>query len=307
MNPPFRIGSRRSELALRQTRMVEQALRASGIATEIVTFSTVGDERLDVPMTAIGSKGLFTAELERALLDGEVDCCVHSLKDLPTENPPGLDVVAILEREDPRDALVVRAGVDATSLETLPHGTRIGSSSLRRAAQLRRARPDLQVVDLRGNVGTRLRKLDDGQMDACLLAAAGLKRLDLAARITALLEPPAWLSAAGQGAIAVQARAGDAHTREVLATIHHAPTADAVNAERAFLAGLDGGCQVPIGALCVPAGGAMHLHGLIASLDGTTVLRGDCEVRGDPVAAGRALAGELRGQGAEDILAAVRS
>ncbi len=306
MSAPFRIGSRKSELALRQSRMVEAALRAAGHATEIVTFSTVGDERLDVPMTAIGGKGLFTAELERALLAGDVDCCVHSLKDLPTDDPPGLAVVAILEREDPRDALVVRAGVGATSLADLPPGARIGSSSLRRAAQLRRLRPDLQVVDLRGNVGTRLRKLDEGQMDACILAAAGLVRLDLAHRITARLEPPEWLSAAGQGAIAVQARADDAHARAALAVVHHEPTARAVHAERAFLAGLDGGCQVPIGALCVPHGAALRLHGLIASLDGTTLLRGESVVTDDAIGAGQALAAQLRQQGAEQILATVR-
>ena len=199
-----------SELALRQARQVESQLAARGIDSVLVEYTTLGDRILDRPLAQIGEKGLFTAELEADLRAGRIDCAVHSLKDLPTTDPEGIVLVAILEREDPRDALVVRAGVDAVSLETLPEGARVGTSSLRRQAQLRALRPDLEVCELRGNVGTRLRKLDEGQMDAALLAAAGLRRLGLVERIVALLDAPDWLAAPGQGAIAVQTRADDA-------------------------------------------------------------------------------------------------
>lgn len=194
---------------MRQARQVEALLRTHGIGSALVEYTTLGDRLLDRPLAEIGEKGVFTAELEADLLNGRIDCAVHSLKDLPTADPAGVVVVAILEREDPRDALVLRAGVAATSLDTLPRGSRVGTSSLRRRAQLRALRPDLELCDLRGNVGTRLRKLDEGQMDAAILAAAGLRRLGLAERIVSLLNAPDWLSAPGQGAIAVQARADD--------------------------------------------------------------------------------------------------
>ncbi|HEU4632206.1 MAG TPA: hydroxymethylbilane synthase [Gemmatimonadaceae bacterium] len=305
----MRIATRASELALRQARAVQAALAARGVAGELVTYTTVGDRRLDEPLRAIGAKGLFTQELEADLLAGRVDCCVHSLKDLPTDAPPGLEVVALLPREDPRDALVVRDGLPARTLAELPAGARVGTSSLRRRAQLLALRPDLDVRELRGNVPTRLRKLDEGQVDAALLAAAGLRRLDLGQRIAAYLDAPDWLPAPGQGAIAVQARAADEALRPLLAALDDAATASAVAAERAFLAGLDGGCQVPIGALAVPAAGSVTgqetlvLHGLVASVDGRHAVRGSVPVDARAAAtAGAQLARELRERGAEAIL-----
>ena len=302
--PParVRIGTRSSELALRQAREVAAALERLGVAAELVTYTTVGDRRLDEPLHAIGAKGLFTEELEADLLAGRTDCCVHSLKDLPTASPAGLAVVAQLRREDPRDALVLRPGVAAASLGELPAGARVGTSSLRRRAQLLAARPDVEVLELRGNVPTRLRKVDEGQVDAAVLAAAGLHRLGLAARVAAYLEPPGWLPAAGQGAIAVQARAGDAPLVALLSRLDDAATTAATTAERSFLAGLEGGCQVPIGALVAPDDGVPTLHGFVGALDGRRMLRGAEPVGDAPAAAGRRLAESLRAAGADGIL-----
>ena len=303
-----RIATRASELALRQARTVEHALAQRGAATELVTFRTAGDKRLDEPLRTIGGKGLFTAELERALAAGRVDCCVHSLKDLPTESPAGLALGAVLEREDPRDVLVVHDAIPARSLADLPRGSRVGTSSLRRRAQLYAARPDLDVVELRGNVPTRLRKVDEGQVQAAVLAAAGLHRLDVRQRIDAWLDPPGWLPAAGQGAIAVQVRAGDSRMRELLWPLHHAPTAVATRAERALLAALGGGCQVPVGALATDAGGRLVLHALVADVRGRQVVRGSCEVDSErPELAAEWLAADLRARGAEAILAELRA
>jgi hydroxymethylbilane synthase len=303
----LKIATRASELALRQARMVQEALEHRGITAELVTFKTTGDRKLDEPLSAIGGKGLFTAELERALAAGKVDCCVHSLKDLPTESPDGLVVAALLPREDPRDVLVVNDSIAGERLEELPRGTRVGTSSLRRRAQLHALRSDLEVVELRGNVPTRLRKVDDGQVHAAILAAAGLLRLDARQRITSWLEAPAWLPAAGQGAIAVQARADDERVLSVLATLDHEETRVSTSAERAFLAALEGGCQVPIGALAIREANAWMLHGLISDVGGTQVLRGSRLVdASDPTAAGRALAADLRARGADAILAALR-
>ncbi|HEY0972724.1 MAG TPA: hydroxymethylbilane synthase [Gemmatimonadales bacterium] len=301
-----RIATRSSELALFQARQVAAALDARGVASELVTYTTLGDRRLDQPLSQIGAKGLFTQELEADLAAGRVDCCVHSLKDLPTADPDGLAVVALLPREDPRDALVLRPGVSATSLADLPSGARVGTSSLRRRAQLLALRPDLEIAELRGNVPTRLRKVDEGQVDAAILAAAGLHRLGLASLVAAYLDAPAWLPAAGQGAIAVQARAADDALGPVLAALGDAVTTRAVAAERAFLASLEGGCQVPIGALAAEQGGALVLHGFVASLDGSRLVRGETRVDDDSVAAGRRLAAELRGQGADEVLRVAR-
>ena len=303
-----RIGTRSSELALRQARLVASQLAAYGVACEMVTYTTIGDRILDMPLSAIGEKGLFTAELEADLIAGHTDCVVHSLKDLPTADPAGLMLVALLEREDPRDAMVTAPGISARTVHDLPHGARIGTSSLRRRAQLRALRPDLDVQELRGNVGTRLRKIDEGQVDAALLAAAGLIRLGLADRIVALLDPPDWLSAPGQGAIAVQARSDDAAMRAVLAGLDHPATRTAVTAERALLAALEGGCQVPIGAAMLTTAGGFQLHGIIASLDGTQVVRGSIAVDpNDPVGAGQSLAAQLYADGGMHILAALRA
>jgi len=310
-----RIGTRASQLALRQARQVQEALAARGVAAELVTYTTTGDRRLDVALTAIGGKGLFTKELEDDLLAGRVDSCVHSLKDLPTDGPPGLAVVARLEREDPRDALVLgraatRALGAAGGLRSLPSGARVGTSSLRRRAQLLALRRDVEVVELRGNVPTRLRKVDEGQVDAAILAAAGLHRLGAGERVSAYLDPPEWLPAAGQGAIAVQVRRDDAHAVALFGALDHAPTTLATRAERAFLAALQGGCQVPIGALAVARGGRHTLYGMLGDVEGARVVRGECSLDpndpDDPERAGVALAEELRARGGAEILAGLR-
>lgn len=305
-----RIGTRASELALRQAAIVESALVAQGVAVEIVRIRTTGDKKKQEPLSEIGAKGLFTKELESALRRKKVDCCVHSLKDLPTEQPDGLELAAILEREDPRDVLVINPVTDASNLADLPSGSRVGTSSLRRRAQLLAARPDLDVVDMRGNVPTRLRKMDEGKFHAAVLAAAGLIRLDARQRIGAFLEPPEWLPAAGQGAIAVQIRASDERMRSLTAPLEHAPTRTAVSAERAFLAALEGGCQVPIGALVLPSengAGEYVLHGFISDVAGRHIVRGTRAVDGaDPELTGQELAAEIRARGGSSILAELR-
>ena len=308
----LRIGTRASELALRQARAVQGALEERGIDGELVTYTTVGDRRLDVALTAIGGKGLFTRELEEALRAGRVDCCVHSLKDLPTAAPDGLEVVAQLEREDPRDALVAGPSLGSTgpvTLAALPAGAHVGTSSLRRRSQLLAARPDLEVRELRGNVPTRLRKVDAGEVDAAILAAAGLHRLGLGARVVEYLGAPHWLPAAGQGAIAIQVRSDDAELRALFAALDHPATTLATRAERAFLAALEGGCQVPIGALALrSASGEGMLYGLIGSVDGRHLVRGELPLDpGDPERTGRALADGLRARGGDALLGELRS
>lgn len=302
MTSPLRIATRASELALRQARLVQAALSARGRDSELVTFRTTGDRKLDEPLSAIGGKGLFTHELEVALRKGKVDCCVHSLKDLPTDSPDGLEIAAVLEREDPRDALVINKVAEANRLEELPAGSRVGTSSLRRRAQLLAIRPDLEVVDLRGNVPTRLKKVDSGQVHAAILAAAGLIRLDARSHISEFFESPAWLPAPGQGAIAIQARTDAEGVIELLRSLNHAPTYRAVAAERAFLSALEGGCQVPIAALMTDSSGSDVLHGLVSDLRGATIIRGETAVGADPVAAGRELAEHLRARGANSLL-----
>lgn len=305
----IKIATRASELALRQARIVEAALEAQGLACELVTFKTTGDKKLDEPLSAIGAKGLFTHELEVALKKKKVDCCVHSLKDLPTEMPDGLDLGAVLERADPRDVLVVNSVTQADSLMALPAGSRVGTSSLRRRAQLMALRPDLEVVELRGNVPTRLKKVDQGQVHAAILAAAGLIRLNAQQHIKQFLEPPAWLPAAGQGAIAVQIRSDDDEMRELLKPLHHVPTDIAVRAERAFLSALEGGCQVPIGALAIYDGPrSATLHGFVSDLAGKDPVRGSGPIDFDsPEESGRALAADLRTRGATSLLMELRN
>lgn len=294
---------------MRQARILESALEALGLICEIVTFKTTGDKELDKPFSEIGAKGLFTHELEVALLKHKVDCCVHSLKDLPTELPDGLAIAAVLEREDPRDVLVVNAVTQADDLAAIPAGSRVGTSSLRRRAQLAALRPDVELVELRGNVPTRLRKVDTGQVHAAILAAAGLIRLGARQRITQFLEPPAWLPAAGQGAIAVEIRSDDDDTRSIVARLDHGDTSIATRAERAFLAALGGGCQVPIGALATSdAGGAMTLYGFVSDVSGRDTVRGSIAVDLEtPDSSGRALAADLRTRGASSLLMELRN
>jgi hydroxymethylbilane synthase len=298
----LRIGTRTSELALRQARLVQAALQTHGLASELVTYKTVGDKRLDEPLSSIGAKGLFTKELETGLIKNKIDLAVHSLKDLPTESPEGLVVAAVLVREDPRDALVVNRDTAALALEELPRGSRVGTSSLRRRAQLLNLRPDLEVVELRGNVPTRLKKIDEGRVHAAILAAAGLHRLDAHQHIACYLDTPAWLPAAGQGAIAVQVRGDDAEMLEIASRMNHQPTMLAVRAERSFLAALEGGCQVPIGALS----DGETLHGFIADTQGQRVVRGSHAIDDDPELSGIRLANQLRGEGASEILEGLR-
>jgi hydroxymethylbilane synthase len=303
---------------MKQARLVQEALQQRGVTGELVTFTTTGDKHLDEPLSAIGAKGLFTHELELALSRGKIDCAVHSLKDLPTDIESELDIVAVLTREDPRDVLLLSSTARAVGLADLPRGSRVGTSSLRRRAQLLAQHPDLEVVELRGNVPTRLRKVDEGQVHAAILAAAGLLRLAAMQHITAYLDAPRWLPAAGQGAIAVQVRRDDAAAHERFGTLNDEPTMRAVRAERAFLAALEGGCQVPIGALVIDADGALGvhhgdpaapatLHGFIADASGRRVIRGSRPLSDDPIACGRALAADLRARGADEILTTLRN
>jgi hydroxymethylbilane synthase len=302
-----RIGTRASELALKQARLVENALLARGIRSELVTFKTTGDKKLDQPLTEIGAKGLFTHELEVALKKKKIDCAVHSLKDLPTEPAEGLEIIAQLEREDPRDVLVVNRQTGAENLNDLPAGSRVGTSSLRRRALLLARRPDLEAVELRGNVPTRLKKVETGAVHAAILAAAGLIRLEVEQRITMFLELPDWLPAAGQGAIAIQVRSDDSRMRDLLVPLNHEMTSITTRAERAFLAALEGGCQVPIGALVMDAGDGPTLYGMLADLTGRHIVRGHRELDVErPEATGEALAAEIRSRGGASLLVELR-
>jgi hydroxymethylbilane synthase len=303
----IRIGTRASELAQRQARLVENALVSRGIRAELVTFKTTGDKKLNQPLSEIGAKGLFTHELEVALVKGKIDCAVHSLKDLPTDSPDGLQVIAQLEREDPRDVLVVSRITGAEGLDDLPAGSRVGTSSLRRRAQLRARRPDLEVVELRGNVPTRLGKVETGKVHAAILAAAGLIRLDAQQRITMFFDPTEWIPAPGQGAIAIQARSDDARMRALLEPLDHEPTSTATRAERAFLAALEGGCQVPIGAIVDRSTGRPTLYGMLADSTGTHIVRGSRPLdERSPESTGESLAAEIRSRGGSSLLVELR-
>jgi hydroxymethylbilane synthase len=275
-----------------------------GLQIEIEIITTTGDKILDVPLAKIGDKGLFTKELDRALLDRRVDLAVHSLKDIPTRIEAGLFLAVVSQREDPSDALIVAPG-RPRNLRDLPASARVGTSSLRRRAQLTALRTDIQVHDLRGNVDTRLAQVAAGKYDAIILAFAGIKRLGFAERASEVLRAPDWLPAVGQGALGIVCREDDAATRSVLAVLDDPATHRATAAERAFLRELEGGCQVPIAALATSDGKDVHLHGLVASLDGGTVLRG-YQQGNDPVTVGKALAQMLLDQGAGEVLSAVR-
>ncbi len=298
------IGSRGSALALWQSNWVksklEEAVPGRRVAIEII--KTTGDKILDAPLSKIGGKGLFTKEIEDALLEGRVDLAVHSLKDLPTVLPDGLRLGAVSAREDVRDALVAREGV--TGFADLPVGARVGTSSLRRQAQLLARRPDLVLDDLRGNVDTRLRKVkEEGRYDAIILAAAGLSRLGYGNEITERISPEVMLPAVGQGALGIEIREDDETTWNAVQVIADEATWRACDAERAFLRGLGGGCQVPIAAAAIVTDGNLHLRGLVARVDGTHLVRG--EVAGAPGAAddlGGGLAERLLGEGAKELL-----
>lgn len=299
------VGTRGSALALRQTALVVDALRAlhPQFEIEIRTIKTKGDKLLDAPPAGIGDKGFFVKELETALLHEEIRLAVHSTKDLPTELPDGLCIAAVPERADPCDALVSRG----PHLADLPDGARIGTSSLRRRAQLLHRRADLRVSDLRGNLDTRLRKLDDGQFDGIVVACAGLQRMGWTDRITEKLPPEICLPAAGQGALAVQAREGDAEVVEMLGALDHAESRAAVLAERSLLRALGGGCRVPIGALARVLGDELKLAGVVASPDGRRLARGEMSgSTDDPDALGEELARALLAAGASDMLSEAR-
>jgi hydroxymethylbilane synthase len=298
----LRIGTRGSLLALQQSQWVRDELTRNWpeLTVELQVIKTTGDKILDVPLAKVGGKGLFVKEIEDALQAGEVDLAVHSMKDMPARLPDGLIIAAIPQREDPRDVLVAHGG---SSLEQLPRQARIGTSSLRRAAQAKAIRPDLRIENLRGNLDTRLRKAEEGQYDAVILAAAGLHRMGWQKRITHYLPPERFLPAVGQGALGIEARADDAEVLAFLKRLHNPATAVTVTAERSFLAELEGGCQVPIGGHACILGQMVELDGLIASIDGTTLLR---RTGNAPLAAaaqlGRRIAQELLVAGGQAIL-----
>ena len=303
---PVRIGTRGSELALWQARHVAERIRSQPGAPEVelVHIETEGDRIQDVALSRLPGKAFFTKELEQAMIDGRVDLAVHSLKDVETSVPRGLELTAILEREDPRDVLIAAPGLD---LASLPAGARIGTSSLRRRAFLLRWRSDLAVLDLRGNVPTRIRKLDEGSYDAIILAAAGVKRLGTEERITDFLPYDVLLPAVSQGAIAVQLREGDEETARWIRPLDHTATRAATTAERALLREVEGGCQVPLGAYATVHGDRLKLVAAVSALDGSTSVEGEREGPADRAAdLGRDLAGELLRNGASRIMDSIR-
>ena len=305
MKAKLTIGTRQSLLALWQSNHIAALLREKYPEFEVVLkkIVTKGDRILDVPLAQIGGKGLFTKEIETELADGTIDLAVHSLKDMPTVLPEGLCLTAITERANVGDAFVSNK---YASFEELPLGAVIGTSSLRRKAQLLAARPDLQIMDLRGNVDTRLRKLDEGLYDAIILAAAGLERLGHGDRITALIPPEVCLPAVGQGALAIEARTADDEVRSMLEFLNDLPTKQSTDAERAFLGLLEGGCQVPIGVHADVAGEQIKIEAIIAALDGSTVLRDTITGKAeDAVALGQQLGKKMLAAGGQEILAAI--
>ena len=298
----LRIATRKSPLALWQAEHVRNRLQAChpGLAVELVTMSTQGDRVLDSPLAKIGGKGLFIKELEQGMLQGDADIAVHSMKDVPIPFPPGLGIGVILEREDPRDALVSNR---FDSIDALPAGARVGTSSLRRQCQLCARRPDLEILDLRGNVGTRLSRLDNGDYDAIMLACAGLKRLGLEARISAALEPEQCLPAIAQGAIGIECRLDDARVQDMIAPLEHPATRLRIQAERAMNATLAGGCQAPVAGYAVLQDNRIELHGLVGWPDGSEVIRGHISGPAtDAESLGRELAEDLLARGAQPIL-----
>ncbi len=302
MTTPIRIATRQSPLALWQAHFVKDALQKAhpNLAVELVTMVTRGDVLLDTPLAKVGGKGLFVKELELAILEGRADLAVHSMKDVPVDFPDGLGLVTICERDDPRDAFVSN---HYSSLQALPHGAIVGTCSLRRQCQIKEARPDIVIKELRGNVGTRLAKLDAGEFDAIVLAAAGLKRLKLEQRIASFISPEQSLPAVGQGAVGIECRLDDQRLLKLLEPLNHSDTYDRVLCERAMNLTLQGGCQVPIGSYTELEGDQIWLRALVGEPDGSQVIRG--EIRGSRQQAERLgieLAQQLLEQGARDIL-----
>jgi hydroxymethylbilane synthase len=305
----IRIGSRDSQLALVQSHWVRGELQKIYPDHEfpLLELKTQGDKILDVALAKIGDKGLFTKELEVSMLEGTTDFAVHSLKDLPTELPEGLTLAVVTERENPADALVLHSKHKGQTLDTLAEGTVLGTSSLRRLAQLRHHYPHLVFKDIRGNLNTRLRKLDAGDFDGIVLAVAGLQRLGWADRIDQIIPSEISLHAVGQGALGIECRAADQKVIELLQVLNHHPSAVRCRAERAMLRTLEGGCQVPIGVFTSLKGETLTLEGMVASLDGKTLIRDTKQgLASDPEALGRALAESLKEQGADEILANIR-
>jgi hydroxymethylbilane synthase len=307
MTAKLRIATRKSPLAICQAELIKAALlrHHPQLQVELIGFTTEGDIHLDTPLAKVGGKGLFVKELEHALLRKEADIAVHSIKDVPAEFPPGLVLATICHREDPRDALIAP---QHASLNAIPNHARIGTSSLRRQSQLKALRPDLDTVSLRGNVQTRLNKLEQGEFTAIILAAAGLHRLQLSHRITAYLAIEEILPAVGQGAIGIECREEDAKTQALLAPLDHFPSRICVNAERAFNYHLGGGCQVPVAAYATLTkdNEKIHLRGLVSSVDGSQQIRGEIQGHSkDAELLGKQLAEDLSRQGAREILHAV--
>lgn len=305
MMKTLKIATRQSPLALWQAEHIRARLEIlhPNLQVELVKFVTQGDKILDTPLAKIGGKGLFVKELEAALLDGRADLAVHSMKDVPMHLPEGLALAVTCEREDPHDAFVSN---DYACFADLPHGAKVGTSSLRRKCQILQARPDLEILDLRGNVGTRLSKLDAGQYDAIILASAGLKRLELFTRIRHTLDIETSLPAVGQGALGLECRDADAEVLALIAPLMHQETDVCVRAERAFNAYLEGGCQVPIAGYATLQAGELTLQGRVGSVDGKVLLK--AQVQGTPAQAeqlGVALAQDLLAQGAGELLKAL--
>ena len=301
----LRIGTRGSALALWQAEWVRSQLLAAheGLTVDLVTIKTKGDKIIDVPLAKVGGKGLFVKEIEEALLDGRVDLAVHSMKDMPAELPAGLHLAAMPPRDDPRDVLVARNG---TGLTQLRRGARLGTSSLRRAAQLYHLRPDLRIETLRGNLDTRLRKLESEGFDAIVLAAAGLRRMGLSHLITEYLGSEEVLPAVGQGALGIETRIDDPVTNGMVAKLAHKPTMVVVSAERAFLRQLEGGCQVPIGGHAILEGDRLTLSGMVADLNGRRLIRRQMQGEArDAASLGKRLAEAVLEAGGAEILAEI--
>ncbi|MCU7905240.1 MAG: hydroxymethylbilane synthase [Candidatus Thiodiazotropha sp. (ex Epidulcina cf. delphinae)] len=305
MSETIRIATRKSPLAMWQAEHVAAELKKAhpNLQVELLGMSTQGDKILDTPLAKIGGKGLFIKELEQGIMNGQADIAVHSMKDVPVELPDGLHLSVIMQREDPRDAFV--SGT-YERIDALPQGACVGTSSLRRQSQLAESRPDLVIKSLRGNVNTRLRKLDEGAYDAVILAAAGLKRLGFEDRISALIGPEQSLPAIGQGAVGIECRVDDPRVNDLIAPLHHQETACCVRAERAMNHRLNGGCQVPIAGFAMLESGNLWLRGLVGEPDGSNIIRG--EVEGTPEEAdamGKGLAERLLEWGADSILQAL--